>query len=201
MQYKIGVFGSAVHEHSSAIAKTIELGKVLAQEKVIIITGGCSGMPYLAASEAAKQGAMIWGYSPNTSREEQLTMYPHDDINIYSQIFYVPQSYKDLFFAQQNLHFPEDDAKRKYRNVISTANCDAGIIISGRWGTLNEFTNLFDMGKVIGVLENTGGVADELKALTRKISKVTKADVLFNEDPKKLVHHVISVLRKRYPTK
>ena len=64
-------------------------------------------------------------------------------------------------------------ARKKYRNVSSTANCDAGIIISGRWGTMNEFTNLYDMGKVIGILTETSGVADEIKNLSKKINKET----------------------------
>lgn len=58
-----------------------------------------------------------------------------------------------------------------YHNVLTTAACDAGIIIAGRWGSMNEFTNLYDMGKVIGVLTGTGGIADELPQLLKKISK------------------------------
>lgn len=53
-------------------------------------------------------------------------------------------------------------ARLKYRNVVSTIHADAGSIISGGWGSLNEFTNLLYDGKPIGILAGTGGVADEL---------------------------------------
>ena len=79
--------------------------------------------------------------------------------------------------------------------MISTANCDAGIIISGRWGTMNEFTNLFDMGKAIGVLTGTGGVADELPAFCKKITKHNRSKVIFNDEPEKLVELVIKELQ------
>jgi hypothetical protein len=46
--------------------------------------------------------------------------------------------------------------------VISTIHADAGIIISGGWGSMNEFTNLLYDGKPIGVFTGTGGLADEL---------------------------------------
>ena len=48
---------------------------------------------------------------------------------------------------------------------------DTVIIFGGGIGTLNEFTIAYDEGKLIGVLEGTGGVADrvnELAALSGK---------------------------------
>lgn len=185
-KFKIGVFGSNAEELSiSTISKAKQIGKELANYSIIIITGPSSGLPYHAAQEAAKKGIEVWGYSPVIDIKNQKKFAPNDDVSIYKQLIFIP---KDFEFCSN------PQVSKKYRNVISTANCDAGIIISGRWGTLNEFTNLYDMGKIIGVLTNTGGVADELPALTQKIHKKSKAKVIFNSSPKKLITNIINEL-------
>ncbi len=82
----------------------------------------------------------------------------------------------------------------KYRNVILTGTCDTGIIISGGWGTLNEFTNLLDQKQLVGVLTGTAGVADELPALSQKLSKEGQGTVIFESDPNILVDKLIHCL-------
>lgn len=188
MQYKIGVFGSSeggVVGNKKIVEKVRLLGEILGQNNVVVITGACSGLPYLVANAAAKLGSKVWGYSPMLDMDGQKKFTPNDDLSIYTKLFFV---FQHFIFANEPL------ACKKYRNVVSTASCDAGIIISGRWGTMNEFTNLFDMGKVIGVLAGTGGIADELPALSKKIAKKSRAKVLFNSSPVKLVTAVINQL-------
>src|SRR3989344_2762581 len=189
MQYKIGVFGSAVKEKDEVIAKAKALGQALGRRQdIIIINGACTGLPYITSYEAAKAGREVWGFSPEIDLANQKLFTPNEDMSIYTKLVYVP---KDFLFAGNPM------ARKKYRNVISTASCDAGIIISGRWGTMNEFTNLFDMGKVIGVLTGTGGIADELELLNQKVHKPGKAIVYFSRDPKELVKLVIGEVEKR----
>lgn len=186
-KYKIGIFGSSLEELSPyTINKAVQVGKELSNHNVILITGASSGIPYQSAYTAAKNDIEVWGYSPMLNIKGQKEFTPNDHTSIYQKLIFVPS---DFEFAK-NL-----DVCKKYRNVISTANCDAGIIISGRWGTLNEFTNLYDMGKIIGVLTNTGGVADELPRLSQRISKKSKAKVIFSESPKELVEKIIKELR------
>lgn len=187
MKYKIGIFGSNAEEISKdVISKAQQIGKFLAQYDVIVITGASSGVPYQAAYEAARNGIEVWGYSPVVDVKRQKIFAPNDDISIYKKLVFIPKNFGFAFNSQVD---------KKYRNVISTANCDAGIIISGRWGTLNEFTNLYDMGKIIGVLTNTGGVADELVVLTKKIKKKSNAKVMFDNSPAQLVAKVIDSLQ------
>jgi len=187
-KFKIGVFGSSAGEEiEQALEKTTKLGGELGKRQCIVITGACSGLPYVAAAAARKNGAEVWGYSPCSNLEGQKQFTPNDDLSIYAKIQYVPESFE----------FTKDDlVSKKYRNVLSTASCDAGIIISGRWGTLHEFCSLYDYGKVIGVLTGTGGVADELPSLMKKISKVSKAKVIFNDSPKELARLIINELEK-----
>lgn len=187
MTYKIGVFGSAAEIlEEQAILKAEGTGKFLGLEKVDIINGACTGLPYIASKKAFEMGSRIFGYSPCTDLKGQKEFTPNDDLGIYEEIFYTPKSFE---FAD-NL-----DVCKKYRNVISTANCNAGIIISGRFGTMNEFTNLFDMGKVIGVLERSGGIADEIKILNAKIKKKSKAKIVFSNSAEKLVKLVLEELK------
>jgi predicted Rossmann-fold nucleotide-binding protein len=160
MSYKIGVYGSSVSEGTQAEALGKSLGDALAKHSCTIITGGCSGMPYIVAHEAAQHGAEVWGFTPAVTIEEHRQAYPCDDINIYTRLIYVPQNYHELFGKTPASKALDWSERLKYRNVISTINSDAGIIISGSWGTLNEFTNLIYEGKPIGVLTGSGGLPD-----------------------------------------
>src|SRR3989344_9056722 len=187
-KYNICVFGSAVDASKSVTKSAVLIGKELARFKCTIITGACAGLPYVAAVAAHNAGGKIIGFSPARGFGKQAETSPRNDNAMYHKLVYTPKN----FPFSNNLN-----ASRKYRNVLSTATCDAGIIISGRWGTLNEFTNLYDMGKVIGVLAGSGGVADELPKLLAKISKQSKAKVIFNKSPKKLVSLVINELKKQ----
>jgi predicted Rossmann-fold nucleotide-binding protein len=85
-------------------------------------------------------------------------------------------------------------ARLKYRNVVSTIHVDAGIIVSGGWGTMNEFTNLLYDGKPIGVLLGTGGLADELMSWFPRIRKKSESAVHFSPRPTDLVVAVLQDL-------
>lgn len=191
MKYKIGVYGSAINEMESTAKIAKELGQVLGDYDIIIVTGACSGIPYLVASEATKKGKEVWGFSPELNFNKQKKAFPNDDISIYSKLFYMPQ---ECPFAKQKA------AAKKYRNVTSTATVDAGIIIAGWWRTMNEYTNLYDMEKVIGVLTGIGGIADEIKYLNQKIHKPSKANIIYNESPRELVEDILKNLSLIIPS-
>lgn len=188
MKYNIGIFASSAGDLDKIIPKAHELAKNLAEKNVTVLTGAAQGLPYEVAATAAKHGAEVWGFSQFTNAQREKEILPELDFSVFKKIFYIPDDFEfasDRFISQ------------KYRNVSTTASCDAGIIISGRWGTLNEFTNLYDMEKVIGVLTGTGGIADELEALKKKIDKPKNAVVIFNSDAETLVKLVLEELNKR----
>jgi len=192
MKYKIGVYGSAAGDYETYTPLAKEVGRLLGEhaDSVILITGACPGLPYAAAKSAAALGVEVWGFSSSTNEAAQRQEYADDDLSIYEKLVYVPE---DFPLAD------DDRARKKYRNVISTAACNAAIIISGRWGSLNEFTNLIDMGKTVGVLTGSGGIADELPALSQKISKAGQGRVLFDNDAGKLVEKLLTALRLSAP--
>lgn len=186
MTYKIGIFGSSAGDMAVAIQKARQLGEELGKRSCIVITGACPGLPFEVANAAHQQGTEWWGFSPCLNQEKQQEFTPDQDLSIYSKLIYVPLNYE---FVDQDL------VKKKYRNVSSTATCDAGIIISGRWGSLNEFTNLVDMGKIVAVLTGTGGIADELSRLNEIIKK-GQPTIIFEPDPKILVEKLFQALNK-----
>lgn len=188
MAYKIGIFGSADREAEEITLKAQKLGELLAKANVVLITGATSGLPYYAAEAAHKEDGETWGYSPAVDYKMQEQITPSCNSAIYTKLFYIPSDYEFL---------SEIEICRKFRNVTATAHCDAGILIAGKWGTLNEFTCLYDMGKVIGILTGTGGTADELPNLVNKIIKHSKAKVFFSDNPETLVQQILEELHSR----
>lgn len=186
MKFKIGIFGPAEGYTKSQTSRIQDLVEELAKHNVILVTGAGAGLPYAISQQAAKEGIEIWGFPPTTDLKEYKKLYPEYNLKIYKKLTYIPKNYQ---FANNV------EVCRSYRNVTSCATCDAGIIIASRWGTLNEFTNLHGMGKVIGVLTKTGGIADELQKLSQKIVKKSKAKLIFNSSPKILVKNLISNLK------
>lgn len=186
-RFKIGIFGSANGDYPQVNYQVDSLVKELVNRNCILITGATDGIPGYAATQAHILQGEIWGFSPSCNEKQHLERTPTENPNKYTKLFYVPENYE----------FRDDlSVCRKYRNVTSTASCDAGIIISGRWGSLNEFTNLFDMEKVIGILLGSGGIADELPQLCERINKKSKATVVFEKDPHVLVDKIIAVLER-----
>jgi predicted Rossmann-fold nucleotide-binding protein len=188
-QYKIGIFGSNTGDMNTTLPQATALGQVLSKyaESVMLITGAFAGIPYQVAKIAAASGVAVWGFSEAVNEAQQKALFPGNDLAIYSRISYLP---KDFPFADY------DRASKKYRNVLAIANCDGGIVVAGRWGTLNEFTNLLDMQKTVGVLTGSGGVADELSALSSKISKSGQGDIIFESDPQTLITKLLGNLTK-----
>jgi len=187
MQYKIGIFGSAAGNFEQIIPLAHTLGRLLSKEDVILITGAGHGIPYEVAHTAAAAGTEIWGFPPTTTLEQLKDYSPEADMNIYKKLFYVPTDFPFL----NNI-----GACRQYRNLTATATADAGIVISGRWGAMSEFTALREMGKTIGVCAGTGGITDELERLTETFQKPSTGKVIFNDDPEELIKQVLAELEK-----
>jgi hypothetical protein len=68
---------------------------------------------------------------------------------------------------------------------------------AGRSGTLGEFAIAYDEGKVIGVLQNTGGITQFLDEIIELVHKQTGAVVRYNSDPDLLMEDLEAVYRDR----
>ena len=184
MAFKIGVFGSATgNMDPETLNKSRKIGALIAKNNHIIITGGCPGIPHEAAKSAYKEGGKTIAYSPATDIEQHKKY--NYSANCTTEYIFIPKDYK---------HAKNIDICKKYRNVSSVSACDAAIIISGRIGTLNEFTIAYDLGKTIGILKNTGGITGHIQKLIKDLNKKTDAKIIYSEEPKELITNILKVL-------
>lgn len=76
------------------------------------------------------------------------------------------------------------------REVTNIHSSDMVALVGGRSGTLGEFAIAYDEGKLIGVLEGTGGIADATPQILGTIEKDTGARLIYSRDPVELVDHL-----------
>jgi uncharacterized protein (TIGR00725 family) len=172
---KIGVSGSAVFDHSQAtIDDALTIGRELAKRDIVVVTGDTTGIPYEAAKGAKKAGGFTVGISPAISYQEHVRKYK------------LPHRYTD-FVMYTGFGYSG-------RNMLFIRSTDAVIFISGRIGTLNEFTIAFEDKKPIGILADSGGVSEDLDHILT-ISKRGRHNIVFENDPKILVEKVVAMAR------
>jgi uncharacterized protein (TIGR00725 family) len=173
MKIKIGVMGSAANAASPEIAKTAhKLGKAIAARDAILLTGATTGVIHLVGKTARDAGAFHLGVSPGESEREHV------------ELFGLPTDADAIVYAGFGL---------KGRNVVLVRSCDIVVFIAGAIGSLNEFTIAYDEGKVIGCLIGTGGVADEAQQIVERLQKPSKAQIVYDEDPARLIETCLRV--------
>lgn len=177
----IAVYGSAVGNHDDEVKnKAREIGRVIARNGHIVVTGACTGLPHEAVLGAHELKGKCVGFSQEVSLEA------HKKAGLptkgFSEFVFVPKDYE---------HAKDILLSRKYRNISLVASIDAAVIISGQTGSMNEFTIAYDTGKVIGVLDGTGGITKRaIKVLLEDTNKKTGAEVFFESDPVKLIESI-----------
>ena len=177
LKYKVGVSGSALDNNCGpdAFKKAYQIGKAIAKEKAVIVTGDTTGIPYEAAKGAKAAGGISIGLSPASSKLEHIKKYK------------LPTDYMDLVIYT--------GFEYSGRNLLFIRSCDAVIFVCGRVGTLNEFTIAFEDKKPIGILTNTGGITDEIEHIL-EVARRGGGKVIYNEDPTTLVHKLLEMVHK-----
>lgn len=165
----MGSAGGRINEDARKLCR--ELGRQIAQHNCIIITGACPGLPHEAVLGAKEGGALAIGISPALALQEHIDRYhsPYEE-------------YDALIFTGSGLMGREIEAIR---------SCDIVCIVGGRSGTLGEFSIAFDEGKLIAVLQGTGGIADHLGDIVAIIEKHTDAELIYSHNPKELIEAAI----------
>src|SRR3989344_5508900 len=177
LKIKICVSGAAETGHCApdAMEKTKELGRQIVKHGAVLVTGATTGTPYWAAIGAKEAGGFVGGVSPAGSEKEHVEKYELPLDNHYIII------YTGFGYAG--------------RNLLLTRAADAIVISCGRIGTLNEFTVAFEDQKPIGILENTGGIADEVRNIVDKAHR-RSGKIIYDSDPKTLRGESIELIRK-----
>lgn len=168
----IGVMGAAGGEISApAIARCEALGQAIARAGCVLVNGACPGLPYFAARGAKAEGGLTVGISPALSRDEHVDKYGS------------PVEYLDMIvYTGSGL---------MGREVTNIRSSDIVVIAGGRSGTLGEFAIAYDEGKLIGILEGTGGIADHMREIMQYIRKDRGAHLIYHEEPEELVRQLL----------
>jgi len=177
MKYKIAVSGAAETGHcgDKALEMAREVGKEVVRQNGILLTGATTGIPYFAAQGAKEEGGISIGLSPAATERAHVKTY-HLPTDYFDFIIYTGFDYSG-------------------RNLMLTRSADAVIVVCGRMGTLNEFTIAFEDAKPIGVLEGSGGTADEIRGIVEK-SHRGPGNIVYDSDPKHLLQEVLKLVRK-----
>ena len=138
----VGVMGSSsdaalANDERGLASVAGRLGQVIAERGCVLVTGATTGLPDIVSRAARRRGGLTIGISPAPSWNEHVSEYslPEDGVDV-------------MVYTGFGL---------KGRNVVNIRTSDIVIIFGGVIGTLNEFTIAYDEGKVIGLLEGTGG--------------------------------------------
>ena len=176
MKIKIGVMGSAERMPDTS-EKGEALGRAIAARDAILLTGATTGLVYAVGKAASDAGATHVGISPAHNAEE------------HSQRYGLPlDACEAIIYTGFGL---------KGRNVVLVRSCDIVIFISGSIGSLNEFTIAYDEGKILGILENTGGIADHICEIINFAKKPTSSPIAFNSEPEALLDECLKFMTKR----
>lgn len=174
---KICVSGAAETGHCGIDALDLakELGREIARQGAILVTGATTGFPLWSAMGAKEEGGISIGISPAASEREHV------------EIFKLPLDYLDLVIYT-GFGYPG-------RDILLTRTADAVICGCGRVGTIHEFTVAFEDGKPIGILEGSWETDDELKEIIEKGHR-PNPKIVSSNDPKKLVEDIIALVKK-----
>ena len=176
----VGVIGAseqdALSESDNADIRILaeRLGAAIARSDCILITGATTGLPHLVSKGCRNHGGLTLGVSPAANGAEHVKHYG------------LPAGGADVIvYTGFGL---------KGRNVITVRSADIIVLIGGATGTLNEFTIAYDEGKIIGVLEGSGGVVDHIREIIGFCKKPTRGVVLFDNDPQMLIEKCLESL-------
>lgn len=176
-QIKICVSGAADTGHCGvdALEKAKELGREIARQGAVLITGATTGFPLWAAMGVKEVGGISIGFSPAATEKEHVEVYK------------LPLDYMDLI-VYTGFGYPG-------RDLLLTRSCDAVICGCGRIGTIHEFTIAFEDAKVIGIYEGPWEMGNELEEILEKSHRPNEK-ITVSSDPKKMVADVLDLVRK-----
>jgi uncharacterized protein (TIGR00725 family) len=177
LKYKICVSGAADSGHCSldAVEKAEELGREIARRGMVLVTGATVGIPYWAAKGAKEEGGIVIGISPAASEAAHVRSYR------------LPTDYHDLIMYT--------GFEYSGRNLLLVRSSDATVTVCGRMGTLNEFTIAFEDRKPSGVLEGTGGTADEIRDIIGKMHR-GPGRVVYSKEVNDLLDKLVEEIEK-----
>ena len=180
MDYKIKIAISGAAETGlcgpDVENKAIAIGRAIAEQGAVILTGATTGFPELAARGAKEAGGFSIGFSPAANEEDHVLRWK------------MPTEYMDLIVYT--------DIGFEMRDIILMRSADASIFGCGRVGTIHEFTVAFEGHKPIGVLKGPW-IQDEIikEIIDGSGREKENPYIYFEEDPKILVEKLVKAVK------
>jgi hypothetical protein len=176
-QIKICVSGAAETSHCGLNALDIakELGREIARQGVVLVTGATTGFPLWVAMGVKEEGGISIGISPAASEKEHV------------EVYRLPIDYMDLIIYTGFGY--------SGRDILLTRSADAVICGCGRVGTIHEFTVAFEDNKPIGIFEGPWETDSVLGEILDKGHR-PNAKIITGADPRKLLEDIIALIKK-----
>lgn len=173
---KIAISGAAAGIASEEGQRLgFQVGREIAVRGGILLTGATSGVPYDAARGAKSVHGQVLGFSPAHSLLEHTRKY-RLPVDCHDVMFFTGYDYAG-------------------RDTLLIDMADAIISVSGRIGSLHEFTSAFERHKIIGLLLHSGGLSDDIPEILRKAHR-GMGKVVMHADPRELVELVFAALEQ-----
>ena len=165
---------------NDVLKKAKRIGELLAENHCELFTGGSNGYPYEAVKGCHEKEGETVGISPAVNEEEH-----HEEYG------FPTEGFTRLEFTGKGI--PE-------RNYDLIEKAEAIILVGGKIGTLNEFTLAYHKGKIIGILEGSGGIANMIQEIATVCAKNNTEsneteNIIYSESPDEIVSLVLERLK------
>ena len=177
LQVKVGISGAAETGHCGVDAydKALELGREVARQGAMLVTGATTGFPLWVAMGAKQEKGTVVGLSPASNEKEHVEAYN------------LPLEYHDLIIYT-GFGFPG-------RDLIFTRSSDAMLFGCGRIGTIHEFTIAFEDKKPIGIYEGDWQTDEVIRNIITNGHRPNDR-IVFDANPKALVEQIIKMVHQ-----
>lgn len=167
------------------LAKSREVGVVLAKKGAVLTSGGESGLPW-EATKAYKLagGVKSVGYVGATDAGDLVKRYGDVDHSIFDDLIFLKEPYIQYSTPHDFL----------MRELCLIEDADGVIVLQGGSGTLSEVSFALQYRKPLGILTGLGGVADSIGGLLKAFSEEqieNMPNVIFDGEVNSLIERVI----------
>ena len=144
-----------------ALRMAEEVGRLIAERKGVVVTGGLSGVMEAASRGARSAGGLVIGILPGFDKRD----------------------------ANEFVEIAITTGMGWMRNTLTVRAADAVIMISGGIGTLNELTVAYEIKPTV-ILEGTGGWSSRIREVAyggKHLEEAKIAELHFAQTPQEAV--------------